>query len=127
MNRTVTMNLSGIIFHIEEDAYDKLNNYISTIKGYFKYSEGCDEIMNDIESRITEMLQGKVSTTKQAVLMTDVESVITIMGKPEDFAGESGSAQNESHRSGEAHESNDSNSKTKKRRVFRDPDDKIIG
>lgn len=121
MNRTVTMNLSGIIFHIEEDAYDKLNNYLSTIKGYFRNSEGCDEIMSDIEARITEMLQGKVSTTKQAVLMSDVESVIAIMGKPEDFAGESGSTQNEQTNN------KDSSSISKRRRVFRDPDDKIIG
>src|ERR1035437_3038493 len=121
MNRTVTMNLSGIIFHIEEDAYDKLNNYLSTIKGYFKNSEGCDEIMSDIEARITEMLQGKVNTTKQAVLMSDVESVIAIMGKPEDSAGESGSTQSEQTNN------KDSNSISKRRRVFRDPDDKIIG
>ena len=127
MNRTVTMNLSGIIFHIEEDAYDKLNNYLSTIKGYFKNSEGCDEIMNDIEARITEMLQGKVSTTKQAVLLTDVESVIAIMGKPEDFAGDSGSSQNESGKSQANSENWDSNAGSKKRRVFRDPDDKVIG
>ena len=115
------MNLSGIIFHIEEDAYDKLNNYLSTIKGYFRNSEGCDEIMSDIEARITEMLQGKVSTTKQAVLMSDVESIIAIMGKPEDFAGESGSTQSEQTNN------KDSNSISKRRRVFRDPDDKIIG
>ena len=56
MNRTITMNLNGIIFHIEEDAYEKLNKYLSTIKGYFKDSEGRDEIMSDIEARIAEML-----------------------------------------------------------------------
>ncbi len=125
MNRTVTMNLSGIIFHIEEDAYDKLNNYLSTIKGYFKNSEGCDEIMSDIESRIAEMLQGKVSNIKQAVLMSDVESVIAVMGKPEDFASEGISASNEPKNN--ENESWNSNSGNKKRRVFRDPDDKIVG
>ncbi len=76
MNRTITMNLSGMIFHIEENAYERLNKYLATIKGYFMNSEGKDEIMNDIESRIAEMLQEKVSQTKQAVLMADVESVI---------------------------------------------------
>ena len=86
MNRTITMNLSGMIFHIEEDAYDKLNKYLSTIRSYFKDSDGKDEIMSDIESRIAEMLSEKVSTTKQAVLMSDVDSIIAIMGKPEDFA-----------------------------------------
>ncbi|OFY85478.1 MAG: hypothetical protein A3F72_09890 [Bacteroidetes bacterium RIFCSPLOWO2_12_FULL_35_15] len=124
MNRTITMNLSGIIFHIEEDAYDMLNKYLSTIKGYFKDSDGRDEIMSDIESRIAEMLQEKVSKTKQAVLMNDVESVIAVMGKPEDFAGESGTTENKESTAGE----NKTYSENKgRRRVFRDPDDKVIG
>jgi phage shock protein PspC (stress-responsive transcriptional regulator) len=118
------MNLSGIIFHIEEDAYDMLNRYLSTIKSYFKDSEGRDEIMNDIESRVAEMLQEKVSKTKQAVLMADVESVIAVMGKPEDFAGENPNTENTF---------SDSNStatyasKSGRRRVFRDPDEKLLG
>lgn len=120
------MNLSGIIFHIEEDAYDKLNNYLSTIKGYFKNSEGCDEIMSDIEARIAEMLQGKVSATKQAVLMADVDSMIAIMGKPEDFAGENESAKSETNNRQENRENKDAHQATGRRRVFRDPDDKII-
>lgn len=124
MNKTVTMNLSGIIFHIEEDAYEKLNKYLSTIRGYFKDSEGRDEIMSDIESRIAEMLQEKVSKTKQAVLMMDIDSVIAVMGKPEDFAGTEETAENKTESS--ENESKASGS-TKRRRVFRDPDDKILG
>lgn len=121
------MNLSGIIFHIEEDAYDKLNNYLSTIKGYFKNSEGCDEIMSDIEARIAEMLQGKVSTTKQAILMEDVEAMMVIMGKPEDFAGGSESAKSEANTGQEGKGDNESFTTNKRKRVFRDPDDKVLG
>lgn len=126
MNRTITMNLSGIIFHIEEDAYDKLNKYLSTIRSYFKDSDGRDEIMSDIESRIAEMLQEKVSKTKQAVLMADVESVITVMGKPEDFAGDNEQAQ----QSAGATAGNENTRKEyngKRRRVFRDGDEKLLG
>lgn len=122
MNKTITMNLSGIIFHIEEDAYEMLNKYLSTIKGYFKDSEGRDEIMSDIESRIAEMLQEKVSQTKQAVLKMDVESVIAVMGKPEDFAGE-----NPNSDSREPYEKENRSTDGRRRRVFRDPDDKILG
>ena len=118
------MNLSGIIFHIEEDAYDMLNKYLSTIKGYFKDSDGRDEIMSDIESRIAEMLQEKVNKTKQAVLMSDVESVISVMGKPEDFAGENESSENKQSASSE---NNTYSPNTTRRRVFRDPDDKVLG
>jgi phage shock protein PspC (stress-responsive transcriptional regulator) len=125
MNRTITMNLSGIIFHIEEDAYDKLNKYLSTIRSYFKDSDGRDEIMNDIESRIAEMLQDKVSKTKQAVLMMDVEAVIAIMGKPEDFAGDTESSQKESGFASAEGSGRPYNGKRK--RVFRDGDEKLLG
>ena len=55
MNKTVIININGIIFHIEEDAYDKLSKYLATIKGYFNDSDGRDEIMSDIEARIAEL------------------------------------------------------------------------
>ncbi|MBA3971499.1 MAG: PspC domain-containing protein [Bacteroidetes bacterium] len=123
MNKTITMNLSGIIFHIEEDAYEMLNKYLSTIKGYFRDSEGRDEIMSDIESRIAEMLQEKVNQTKQAVLRMDVENVIAMMGKPEDFAGDNQHSDNNN----EPYEKESRTAEGRRRRVFRDPDDKILG
>lgn len=121
MKKTITMNLSGMIFHIEEDAYEKLNRYLSTIRSYFNDSDGRDEIMNDIESRIAEMLSEKVNKNKQAVIMADVESVIEIMGKPEDFAPEG-----ETAKSSQKTEQEYSYQRNK-RRVFRDPDSKILG
>lgn len=126
MNRTITMNLSGIIFHIEEDAYDKLNKYLATIRSYFMDSDGKDEIMSDIESRIAEMLQEKVSTAKQAVLMTDVESVIALMGKPEDFAGDTDNSQQKKEENNSSAYASGKNN-YKRRRVFRDGDEKKLG
>lgn len=123
MNRTITMNLSGIIFHIEEDAYEKLNKYLSTIRGYFSTTEGRDEIMGDIESRIAEMLQEKVSQAKQAVLLADVESIIAVMGKPEDFASEKQDTKSDSSQKEEPADSGVRYGK----RLFRDPDDRLVG
>ena len=124
MNKTVTINISGIIFHIEEDAYDKLSKYLTTIKGYFRNTEGRDEIVSDIESRIAEMLQAKVSPTKQVVMMSDVEQVISVMGKPEDFAGEEREEQKAEAGTGAQTEQGET---PKRHRIFRDPDDKILG
>jgi len=121
MNKTVNINLSGIIFHIEEDAYNKLHSYLSTIKGYFSESEGRDEIMSDIENRIAEMLSEKVSDRKQVVLMADVDYVIGIMGKPEDFAGDK--TQSEETKKEQPVYS----ASGKRRRVFRDTDNKVLG
>lgn len=122
MNKTVTINISGIIFHIAEDAYEKLSRYLATIKGYFSDSDGRDEIMADIEARIAEMLQGKVSPGKQVVLMSDVDEVIAIMGKPEEFRTDSDS----SAASAEP-EAKEEHKRTGRRRVFRDTDDRVLG
>ncbi len=122
MNKTVTINISGIIFHIEEDAFDKLSKYLSTIKGYFSKTDGGNEIMSDIEARIAEMLQGKTSAIKQVVLMADVDSVIETMGKPEEFVDGATESSNEE-------QENDYSTTTEgvKKRLFRDPDHKAVG
>lgn len=121
MNKTVTINLGGIIFHIEEDAYETLSSYLSAIKGYFKNSDGRDEIMADIENRIAEMLNVKVSKGKQAVLMSDVTEVIAVMGKPEEFAGES-SFEEKKHENPSREAPG-----YKRKRIFRDADNRILG
>lgn len=125
MNKTVTINISGIIFHIEEDAYDKLSKYLSTIKGYFSKADGGNEIMSDIEARVAEMLQSKTSTVKQVVLMADVDYVIESMGKPEEFAEEA--------QGGNSNENEDpsnidfSYADNTRKRLYRDSDHKVLG
>jgi len=121
MNKTVTINISGIIFHIEEDAYEKLSKYLNTIKGYFSNTDGGNEIMSDIEARIAEMLQGKVSAVKQVVLMADVDTVIETMGKPEEFAD--GTEQKAEEKTTD----HTFYQEPVKKRLFRDPDHKAVG
>lgn len=125
MNKTVTINISGIIFHIEEDAFEKLSKYLSTINGYFSKADGGNEIMNDIEARIAEMLQSKTSAIKQVVLMSDVDFVMDSMGKPEEFAGEASENTNFSNESNENYDSN--SSEPLKKRLYRDGDSKVLG
>ena len=121
MNKTVTINISGIIFHIEEDAYDTLSKYLSTIKGYFINADGGSEIMSDIEARIAELLKEKVSDYKQVVLMADVTHVMNVMGKPEDFAGDEAQAETKQEPNYQYYNGG------RRRRMFRDPDTKIAG
>ena len=122
MNKTLTINISGIIFNIEEDAYETLRNYLSNIKRHFQNEEGCDEIVADIEARLSELLKAKTNAGKQVLLNTDVEEVIGVMGKPEDFGETTSSNENKK----ETH-SNESHYDNKRRRVFRDPDSKVLG
>lgn len=122
MNKTVTINISGIIFHIEEDAFEKLSKYLGTIKGYFSKTDGGNEIMTDIEARIAEMLQSKINAVKQVVLMADVDSVIETMGRPEEFAGDN----NQHTTAEEENETQYESGEPVKKRMFRDPDHKAV-
>ncbi|MBT8303217.1 MAG: PspC domain-containing protein [Bacteroidia bacterium] len=85
MNKTVNINLAGIFFHIDEDAYAKLQRYLEAIRRSFTDSQGQSEIIADIEARIAELFNERVDNDKQVVGMKVVDEVITIMGQPEDY------------------------------------------
>lgn len=84
MNKTVSINLGGFFFHIDEDAYQKLNRYFDAIKRSLS-PDGKDEIMSDIESRISELLSEKLVSEKQVVSIKEIDEVIAVMGEPEDY------------------------------------------
>ena len=84
MNKTISINLGGFLFHIDEDAFQQLSNYINTIKNSVD-PEGKDEIIADIESRIAELFLEKIKDNKQVINTYDVDAVIKIMGQPEDY------------------------------------------
>lgn len=112
MNKTVTVNIGGRVFNIEESAYQKLNNYIETIRSYFDGSEGVDEIISDIELRIAELFMERVTDQKQVITNADVDYVVSIMGKPEDYVD------NDEEEYSESTETS--------KRVFRDPDNRVF-
>lgn len=85
MNKTVNINIGGLVFHIDEDAYQKLSRYFEAIKRSLSNSSGQDEIMKDIEMRVAELLSERQQSDKQVVNFKDVDEVITIMGQPEDY------------------------------------------
>lgn len=118
MNQTLTVNISGMVFHIEVDAYDTLKNYLNKIKSYFNNSEEREEIMLDIESRIAELFSGMMSEKNQVITASDVENVINVMGKPEQYITED-EEQSQSF-------SNETYVKSDKK-LFRNPDDRILG
>ena len=124
MNKTHTINISGIIFHIDENAYESLKGYLNTIRSYFKDSDSCEEIMTDIEARIAEIFTGRINNAKQVVLMADVDHMIAIMGNPEVFKNEDGFEPDRNYK--ETSSTNSTEPNTRKR-IFRDGDDKVLG
>ena len=86
MNKTININLGGIFFHIDEVAYQKLKRYLDAIRHSLSDDpKGRDEIITDIESRIGELLSAKVKDVRQVINDQDIEEVIEVMGKPEDY------------------------------------------
>ena len=130
MNKTISINLSGMLFNLEEAAYNQLLKYLQTIKNYFSAAEGRDEIIGDIESRIAELFQERLKS-KQVILEQDVEDIIEIMGKPEVYAEEAsadGTTANENSTGTDApNNGQESFYGKEKKRLFRDPDEGMLG
>jgi phage shock protein PspC (stress-responsive transcriptional regulator) len=85
MKKNISINISGIIFHIEEDGYENLRKYLDSINKYFATFEDSSEILADIESRVAEIFLSKLNEGKQVITAEDVNSLITTMGSVSDF------------------------------------------
>jgi len=86
MKKNISINISGIIFHIEEDAYDRLREYLDTINKYFSSFEDSTEIVADIEGRIAEIFLSKLKEgNREVVTVDDVATLIATMGTVADF------------------------------------------
>jgi phage shock protein PspC (stress-responsive transcriptional regulator) len=85
MKKNISINISGIIFHIEEDGYEQLKEYLRSINNYFSTFDDSSEIVADIESRIAEIFLSKLSEGKQVITVEDVAALITTMGSIQDF------------------------------------------
>jgi len=120
MNKTVNINLAGIFFHIDEDAYLKLQRYLEAIKRSFTDSQGRSEIIADIEARIAELFSERIQNEKQVVGVKLVDEVIAIMGQPEDYLVDDEIFEDEPKQ----HYKQKS---TTSRRLFRDTDNSYVG
>jgi phage shock protein PspC (stress-responsive transcriptional regulator) len=85
MKKIININLSGRVIPIEDAAYESLQRYIESLRRYFVAEEGRDEIINDIESRIAELMNEKVKKGAAAVTEADMDTIINMMGRVEDF------------------------------------------
>jgi len=138
MKKTLTVNLGGTVFHIDEDAYRLLDNYLSNLKLHFRRQAGADEIVNDIELRISELFSEKLTAGSQVITIADVEEVIARMGKPEEMetgaaedatSGSEGTtnASGSGYGSGSWNGDDKSSYTSTRRRLYRNPDDRMLG
>jgi len=116
MNKTIIININGIVFHIEEDAYEILKNYMTDVKRHFMNSADSLEITTDIENRIAEMFSEILEReNKQVIVEQDVNAVIEQMGSVADFESADDTGKSSPY-----------NYSTEGRRLFRDPDDHLV-
>lgn len=85
MKKNISINIGGIIFHVEEDGFEALKNYLETINQYFSDFDDSQEIINDIENRIAEIFLSKLKEDKQVINLEDIQSLMATLGSIEDF------------------------------------------
>lgn len=121
MNKTLTINIAGLSFHIDEDAYQRLNDYLESVRNSLN-DEGREEIMADIEARIAEIFAGNVNNQKEVIGMKDVNQVIDLLGQPEDYmlGEEEDNNHKETYYSGE-------NYSRRNKKLYRDGERRLLG
>lgn len=115
MKKMVSINLAGMLFHINEDAYQKLSAYLESVSRKFPDDER-QEVLQEIEARVAELLSGMLTGQKQVVDLQQVDEVIRILGDPEEFEA---SQQQESK--------NKESTMSHNKRLYRDPDNRVLG
>ncbi|MCT4665704.1 MAG: PspC domain-containing protein [Flavobacteriales bacterium] len=125
MNKTININLGGIFFHIDEEAYDRLQHYLVLLKKSFMDTPGNEEIISDIENRIAELFTEKLTNTRQVVNNSDVDYVISVMGQPEEIYEEEDFTEKEAPRNNTHHQQKQEE-RSYKKKLFRDSEEQMI-
>lgn len=133
MKKIININLSGRLIPMEDTAYDKLKAYLESLNRHFAHEEGRGEIMSDIESRIAEILQEKIRKGAHCITDEDLEGVIALMGRPEEFddepstEGQAANASDSGNNSSQTGSQQQTGFKTGTKRLYRNGNDKILG
>lgn len=115
MKITVSINLGGYSFNIDEDAYSELKRYLRNLELHFAGEENSSEILSDIETRMAEIFRSKLTSFKLVISIEDVRHAISVMGTPEDISDNDGKSAREKFSTPGYH------------RMYRDTDNRIIG
>ncbi|MCQ2183236.1 MAG: PspC domain-containing protein [Bacteroidales bacterium] len=115
MVKVSKVSISGLSFTLEEEADNLLRTYLDNLSAHYKNNPNGSEILEGIESRIAELMIDR-GGKNGVVSAATAQEIIDIIGKPEDIYEESSDSASESGKE-----------QSGKRRVFRDPDNKMVG
>lgn len=134
MKKSFSVNIDGRIFNIDEDAYELLQSYLQQLSTAFGSGNDSDEIVSDIEARVAEHLSEMCPSA--VVSIRDINTVIDIIGRPEQIGAEAGETDNTAN----AEDSDSGNSAATtpppfpsadqardSRKLFRDVEDSVFG
>lgn len=119
MKKIIEAGVGGRSFSFEEDAYYRLQAYLDEFRRRVDMGNMTSEVMDDVESRIGELLSTKVFTSKEVITLQMVENVISQLGMPDDGGTASG---NDTETKNGTNMNNTANKK-----FYRDSDSKFIG
>lgn len=123
MKKTVSVNIKGMNFLIEEDAYELLQAYMDRLNHSLRNEKGSKEIIEDIEFRVAELCSNQLNDKKQVIEKEDIEQIVKTLGEPEEYV----EANEEFEREEKRHTQN-SNFQKREKRLYRDLDHaKIAG
>jgi len=121
MNKTLSITIGKLVFHIEEHAYAVLEKYLLQLNTHFQTEESKEEVIEDIEIRIAEIFTEQLALTNaEAVNEAMVNKAIETLGMPEEF--EDGNVE-----TAYAHTSQNTYRPNKTKQFFRNPEDVVIG
>jgi len=127
MKRTVTVNLNGRVFTMDEDAYQLLDKYLNNIRIYFRKEEGSAEIIADFEARIEELFSERIRLGQEVITATNVEEVISRVGKPDDFGDRESENRSREEEKQNFQQSAQQGYQEVKKSFYRDNDQKMLG
>ena len=131
MKPTIRVSIGGLAFNLEEDAFRVLDDYLKALRRHFEKNSESGEIISDIELRLSELLQMRVSSADGVVSMADALDIIKIMGSPKDFddAPQEEYAEEDSEKKsfGKSDYATDDTQDLFKKKLYRDTDNKFIG
>ena len=120
MKKTLTINLNNTVFHIDDDAYELLQSYLAEVSHHFKSETEKADIMSDIEARIAELFSEKMDKQKNVITIEDVDTVITIMGKPSQFVDD------DTDEESQQNAQEDASKKKTHKKYYRDVDNQLL-
>lgn len=121
MKKTLSIHLGRQLFIIEEDAYDRLQQYLHRLELSLKAEEGVAEIMEDIEMRFAELILTYLGENRKVVNINDIETGIASLGEPEEITEEA------EQQTGKEKAGAETSSSFGQRRLYRDPENNMLG